>query len=79
MFSAQELDEIGRSGKTEIHTSSPKSSQYSKATWIIENDLVAGIQLEVKVSSSALASKSTVRFAPLPLKLDSVTVDQKGG
>mmetsp|Transcript_18952 Transcript_18952/g.32693 ORF Transcript_18952/g.32693 Transcript_18952/m.32693 type:complete len:483 (+) Transcript_18952:443-1891(+) len=70
---------LAKKGETLIFKSSEKSSEYSKAEWIIENQMVVGIILECKALSNEKPSILKVKFTSFPLTKGETTIVQQGG
>jgi hypothetical protein len=84
VFDPIELDEVGKrapasGGFVDIFRTDPGSSQYGRAQWIVESQLVVGVRLEAKVATNDKPSIVDVRITPVPLAKVSTTVVQRGG
>ena len=80
MFSEKDLDAIGAAGEpTLIFRNTEKTDSYAQASWIIEDQLVAGVRLECKVSCFENATIQETRFTQYPLTKGELTVVQNGG
>lgn len=79
VFTESDLDEIGKAGNTALFKSSEKSDEYSKADWIIKDQMVAGILLECKAASNDKATIEKVTFTSFPLTKTAHEVVQRGG
>ncbi len=82
VFSEKDLDAAATAIKgndTLIFRNSPKSDQYSQAHWIVQNQIIAGVRLEVKVACFAVPTIIEALFSQFPLKLIETRVVSRGG
>lgn len=82
VFDPIELDEVGKrhaDGLIDIFRTDPASTQYARAQWRIEAQLVVGVRLETKVATNDKPTILDVRFTPVPLAKVSTTFVQRGG
>ncbi len=82
VFSEADLDAAAaalKPGSALIFRNTPKTDQYAQASWIVTNQLITGVRLEVKVACFSVPTVQEIIFSQFPLKFVEKRVISTGG